>query len=231
MQYLGGKSRLSARIANAILVHTSNRTFYAEPFVGGGSIAEKLVPYFAEVEAFDVHEDLILMWQALQVGWVPPQSVSEATYNVLRKAPPSALRGFVGFGCSWGGKWFGGYARQAGGYNYAAGAARSVVKIARNIARARLCLLDYRDFEPEAGDVVYCDPPYANVTGYSNSFDNREFWTLMNAWVARDAIVFVSEYNAPDNWQPILEIEKTREMSPDFTTKVRVCEKLFVLAR
>jgi hypothetical protein len=38
-----------------------------------------------------------MMFQALQQDWLPPEYVSEE----LKTAQPSALRGYVGFACSY----------------------------------------------------------------------------------------------------------------------------------
>jgi len=57
---------------------------------------------------------------------------------------------------------------------------------------------DYRDYQHEEGDVVYCDPPYAGTEKYDgNTFDHASFWE----WVrTRDYPVYVSEYSAPDDF-------------------------------
>jgi hypothetical protein len=55
------------------------------------------------------------MWQALMRGETEPfADVTEAEYATLKTAAPSARRGFVGFGASFGGGWFNGYGRQPG---------------------------------------------------------------------------------------------------------------------
>lgn len=57
---------------------------------------------------------------------------------------------------------------------------------------------DYKDYRHEEGDVVYCDPPYAGMKKYDGrEFNHEEFWD----WVrTRDYPVYVSEYNAPDDF-------------------------------
>ena len=61
--------------------------------------------------------------------------------------------------------------------------------------------MDYRDYQHEEGDVVYCDPPYDSVkNNYRIKFDNAAFWE----WVrTRDFPVYVSEYKAPDDFVSI----------------------------
>ena len=57
---------------------------------------------------------------------------------------------------------------------------------------------DYRDYQHEEGDVVYCDPPYAGVWKYDGrEFDHASFWEWARS---RDYPVYVSEYNAPDDF-------------------------------
>lgn len=62
---------------------------------------------------------------------------------------------------------------------------------------------DYKDYQHEEGDVVYCDPPYAGVMKYDGrEFNNEEFWE----WVrTRDYPVYVSEYSSPDDFNSIWE--------------------------
>lgn len=69
----------------------------------------------------DKHPYLIAMWQSLQNGWIPPDVITEDEYKYIRahKDENPALTGFVGFGCSFGDKWFGGFARNKRGRNYA----------------------------------------------------------------------------------------------------------------
>lgn len=206
MQYLGGKSRIAAALAAQITDRRSGRSTYVEPFLGAGSVALRVAPTFERVIVADVVPDLVLLWQAAVGGWVPPENLTEDDYQALRHAAPSALRGFAGFPCSFGGKWFGGYARDPkGGRNFAASASRSVVKRGRALAGADVRLADYRALGAEIGadSVVYCDPPYAGTTAYAanvEAFDSEEFWKTARNWTRRGALVLVSEYAAPADW-------------------------------
>lgn len=67
---------------------------------------------------------------------------------------------------------------------------------------------DYREYQHEDGDVVYCDPPYEGVWKYDGrEFDHDRFWE----WVrTRDYPVYVSEYNAPEDFVSIFKKEKVR---------------------
>lgn len=110
MQYLGGKQRIAKQIAEYL--NTFNDADYYEPFVG----ANNIVPYLGFTKTYylsDVCKDLILLHQFIQSGGIPDDVVSKELYNAYKRDPlPSATRGFIGFGCSFSGKWFGVCERQ-----------------------------------------------------------------------------------------------------------------------
>jgi DNA adenine methylase len=228
MQYHGGKARQAKRIG-AYLKTLGNGRYY-EPFVGGGSVLAQVAEHFNEVYASDIHPDLILMYQALQQGWVPPTEVSEAEYQRLRYAEPSALRGFVGFACSFGGKWFGGYAR-GGTPNYAHTGVDSLMRKATHIRTATFRCRDYRQLSPAARDVIYCDPPYAKGAQLTQSrgFDSGLFWGTMAQWSKAGAIVVVSESQAPDGWQTVMDTSSVLSLGV-YNDKVVRTEHLLVMA-
>lgn len=173
MRYLGGKGRLAKQIAYVILSTTKRRDCLLETCLGGAHAHEQLAPHFAFPHAGDVHPDLILMWQAAAKGWVPPSIVTEEQYRWLKDQPPSALRGFVGFCCSYAGMWFKCPARHVKGVplehdDVAAAESRVVVRTARALARTRIEWTSYESWSPliEAAPerwVTYCFLPGANV--------------------------------------------------------------------
>ena len=86
--------------------------------------------------------------------------------------------------------------------------------------------IDYRDVPLPEDCVVYCDPPYANTEQYGieiSRFDSDAFW----AW-ARDCKrpLFISEYNAPDDFVPIAEFAHRARASRNKNNAVT--ERLFV---
>lgn len=232
MQYLGGKSRAAKHIVPVIVSRAGGRTRWVEPFVGSASVSEIASNHFYELILSDVHEDLILMWQDAVAGRVFPSEVSEQEYRKLCNSEPSALRGFVGYGCSFGGKWFGGYARGSVGRNYASAASRSLVRMVPNLSRATFLRRDYRDctFDIDANTVVYCDPPYAGTTGYKGTdpLDHVEFWNTCRMWADAGAAVFVSEYSCPDEvGECVWERAQNNGVGKLGSAKSRPIEKLF----
>ena len=212
MQYLGGKSRIAKPIAQIIRERSGDRSLYVEPFLGAASVASLVAPHFATAILSDASWDLILLWRAALSGWEPPAEISEERWRELRDDPnPSPERAIAGFGCSFGGKWFAGYARDPkGGRNYVHTFWNGVQKRLPGLREAYILRRDYRS--SIAGDdlrnaVYYLDPPYAATTGYASTgdFDSEEFWDYADTLADRGALVFVSEYSAPSHWEAIWE--------------------------
>lgn len=219
MRYLGGKSRLGKTLAEVIQGYDPRH--YHEPFCGMFSVGKHV--QCARRTACDIHPDLILFLKAVRDGWEPPTSVSEADYKRLQTAPPSALRGFVGFGCSFYGRFFEGFARDARGTNYAAVAKRSLSELVPFIKGVEFTCAPYSDYTGDA-DVIYCDPPYRGTTSYSHSFNHDMFWD----WVrAQSRVVLVSEYTAPKDFVAVWQRSVTTLMRDKRGTGCERVEKLF----
>ena len=243
MMYLGGKSRLAKRIGAAILENTNQRGQYIEPMIGGGSVFFELAPHFQKSFGGDIQEDLILMYRALADGWVPPDTVTEEEWRELRDSPPSALRAFAGFGCSFGGRFFEGYARGAGGRNYATNARKRLMAYVSTMSTIPTKPLFihglFNEWLPPPGPVVYLDPPYKGTKGYTSkrsgvpTFDHDAFWNTAAEWVTvRGAHVFVSEFAAPEGWTPVWERERSVGVGTTSGARyTKKTDKLFVYGK
>jgi DNA adenine methylase len=206
MKYMGGKSRIAKPIGAFLKSLRKPGQLYIEPFVGAASVMCEMAAG-GPAEAFDVHPDLILMWQALQTGWVPPARVSPAEHCRLRHARPSARRSFVGFACSFGGKFFGGYARSKNcPRGYAREGRSSLAKKIERLRTVKFMCADYQTLRP-AGALIYCDPPYKGTAGFSGTpkFNHDRFWEIMRQW-SRNNTVVVSECSAPPDFVAVLGI-------------------------
>ena len=96
----------------------------------GSCAVESKVQGFSRKILNDRHEYLIAMLQGVQQGYNLPEHITQEQNQYIRenKDADPVLAGFVGFGCSFGGKWFGGYARNKTGTNYAEQSKRSLLK-------------------------------------------------------------------------------------------------------
>ena len=170
------------------------------------------------------------MWKGLQDGWRPPEIITQDEYYYIKehKDENPALTGFVGFGCSFGGKWFGGLAKNKKGDNYCSRAERSLLKDFEGLKDATFLCKDYREVEIPDGSVIYCDPPYAGTTKYTTGdFNHEEFWEYMRE-LSKRCIVFISEQTAPEDFKPIWQKEITRMLDYNKNNQFIKTEKLFV---
>lgn len=178
----------------------------------------------------DKHKYLICLLKGVQDGYELPEYISEDDYRHIRlnKDEDPVLTGFVGFGCSFGGKWFGGYARNANGCNYAMQSKRSLLKDMATLINAKFTNEDYQKVDIPKDSVIYADPPYDNTTGYGNEkFDSQAFWEYARE-LSKYHLMFISEQNAPDDFVAIWEKPFTRTLDVNKQNQFQVTEKLFI---
>lgn len=237
---MGGKSRLAKSISEAILAHAKSRKYYLEPFIGGGSVFPLMAPHFDWSVAGDVQEDLVLMWNALIFdGWEPPEVVTEEFWREMRDSKPSPDRAFVGFGASFGGRFFEGIARSGGKISHSS--SKRILQfrhtLVTQLTPQRLGQFrhqSYLDWNPIPGTVVYCDPPYAGTKPYTGArsgllpWDADAFWCRMDEWVDSGCEVYVSEYSAPECWGSIWAIDRKVVIGARNESRVQSTEHLFV---
>jgi DNA adenine methylase len=196
LRYLGGKTRIAKQIAEQINRVRKPGQWVWEPFCGGLSVTVALSKA-GPVWATDANPALIALYQAVRNGWQPPTELSEADWRAAKSLPDSdPLKAFAGFGCSFGGKWFSGYARGEN-RNWADECARSLIRDAKTLP-AFGCI-NFLSVEPrETQALLYCDPPYAGTEPYSAlaPFDSARFLLRVAEW-SRFTDVFVSEYAFP----------------------------------
>lgn len=229
MQYFGGKHRIAKRLVDYMTPGVLERGIYVEPFVGGASVMSLMS---APVRiASDANVALVTMWRALAVGWTPPTAISEEDYARVKSTcdPLDPLTAFVGIGLSFSGKWFGGFARDGTSRNYAANAETSLRRKNAGLRGVEWHAGDYRDCPMPSGAVIYCDPPYAGTTQYDGvgKFVTSEFWDWCLSKSEDGHIVFVSEYDAPEEFEPVLSIHTKTDVRTKFG-KARRVEKLFM---
>lgn len=236
---MGSKARHAKEILNAIMEHLpypNSRYNWVEPFVGGANMIDK-VSKNANRYGNDINHFVIAMFNQIQKGWIPPDNVTEDEYKGLMRdsklsnLPEThmAMIGFVGIGCSYSGKFFGGYARgndnNGNQRNYCLESKKNLLK--QNIENINFTCGDYRNMEiPECDTIIYCDPPYAGTTKYKDGFCHDTFWKWCDEQVVKGHKVFVSEYNAPEGWKCIWEKQVNNSLTKDTGSKKGI-EKLF----
>ena len=230
MRYQGGKSRIAKQIAAVIAAAEREREReFVSLFCGSCSVESKITG-FSKMILNDKHKYLIALLKGVQNGYELPEYISEEQYKYIRehKDEDCVLSGFVGFGCSFGGKWFGGYARNKDGTNYALQSKKSLLKDMNTLTNAKFICKDYRDVELSDNCVIYADPPYNNTTGYGKEkFNSSEFWQYARK-ASKNHLMFISELTAPDDFVVIWEKPFTRMLDVNKSNQFKVTEKLYV---
>jgi len=225
MQYMGSKNRIAKHILPIMLAERNPEQWWVEPFVGGANMIDKVV---GKRMGNDSHEFLISLLVALRDGFVPPTDISKEMYYAIKSKPqdyPKELVGFVGFLCSFGGKWWGGYAFNKKGDNYAERGSRCLVKQAKNFDGIVFKFGSYLELEIPENSLIYCDPPYSNACQYRDVFNHELFWDWCRKQTKNGHTVFISEYSAPNDFDCVKEIQHKTIL--DKNSQYPRTEKLF----
>lgn len=238
MKYVGGKhlqAKYYVPVINILLEEFGNTsTTYIEPFIGGGNIFGKVhAKNLVQRIGMDVDCDLIALWEYLRDNPEAPDIVpiDKETYYDVKANPTNYephFRAYVSIACSYRAKKWGGFARDTTDKKtnktrlYSSEAIPRIKKDAALLKPndAFYCL-DYLEIKPEslpdnANTVIYCDPPYANTTGYrEGSFNHKEFWT----WVVDlkrakpETKILVSEFTIPKEIPQTVLFQKKKDIA------------------
>ncbi len=225
---MGGKYLLSKQILPIILKDRKPEQWYVEPFVGGFNTMDKVD---GNRIAADVHRYLIALFVALRDGWVPPKDVSKEEYHHIKNNQdnyPDELVGFVGFGCSFGGRWFEGCANSKKQRSYSAESYRACLRQGKLIQGVEIIQSSYLDLSIPPDSIIYCDPPYMDTKKYKDSIDHNQFWEWCRYQASLGHQVFVSEQSAPDDFTVVFSKDRKSPLCADNSKAVVISEKLFI---
>jgi len=208
MRYLGGKAKIAKRLAPKIAAPK-----VWEPFAGGLNMSRALAALGCDLWLSDAHPSLAPLYRAIRNGWQPPAEITARHYRLAKRLPDThPFKALCGFGMSYGGKWFGGYAgaevraiddtHRPGRviHTNPAKAAGASLKWLRDSPNVRAVFTaDFFDVPVRKTNItIYCDPPYADTTKYSGGdFDSALFWARCREWARAGARVLVSEHSCP----------------------------------
>lgn len=236
MKYMGSKARIAKSILPIILAGRKADQWYVEPFAGGmNSICEVNGNRLAN----DNHFYLIQMWKELVSGWEPPAVVTRNEYSHIKAnkgSYPPYLVGWVGFNCSYSGKWFGGFAgrtrtKTGAIRDYQSEAIRNVMAQSKKLSNCAFSCTSYNQLLIPPESIIYCDPPYKGSTQYFQSFDHSLFWQWVRNVSQQGHRIFVSEYAAPSDFRCIWQKQLASSLSANGKSggSVISTEKLFIL--
>lgn len=235
MRYFGGKVRIAKQISDYLNQYVTQYTQYAEPFCGSCNVATKI--NIASKHLNDKNKYVIAMFKALQTGWLPPDFVSEEDYQFVKNNIDldMALTGFIGHGCSFAGKFFGGYAHDNCERNYALEGKNSLFKKMPLLKTAVFTNRDFQDLNYN-NFLIYADPPYKNTTPYNKKVTGIFPYDDFLIWVKKQSrcnLIFISEYkhNVPEDATIVLEIPSKTDIRGSANKQISTTEVLWTYNR
>ena len=230
MVYLGRKNRIAKELIPIITKDLQPNQWYVEPFVGGANMIDKIEhPYKLGA---DNNKYLIALLEAVQNGQELPEHITKDEYLAVKTNKdnyPDWYVGFVGFVSSFRAKFFGGY---SGYCTTKTGIQRNYIKerinniLKQNLDGIKLVCSSYDALDIPANSIIYCDPPYNGTTKYKDSFDSDAFWQWCRDKAKEGHTVYVSEYNAPEDFKCIWEKQINSNLGG---TSKTATEKLFTI--
>lgn len=230
---MGSKNRIAKHLLPIMLSECEKHNIkkWVEPFVGGANMIDKVSDTFERI-GYDLNDHVIhALIDIRDNAENLPDSISEYHYKELKELPPSTMSSWIRFACSFGGKFNNGYAREKGSNEgtFCGYGKRNALKQSPKIQNVQFICDSYENLNFE-DCLIYCDPPYQGTTGYkTGSFDHDKFFDWCREQAKRN-IVFVSEYNAPDDFIEVWRGEiKTNFASSRKSATHNAIEKLFIV--
>lgn len=208
MKYMGSKNRIAKEILPIILQNRGANQCYVEPFCGGLGTLDKVDGYRI---ASDKNKYLIAMWIGLQNNRSRPRVIPKDLYDRARTEYNNGtniefddfLIGWIGWMASFNGRFFdGGYSGVTATRNYIDEQIRNTERQIDKIQDVVFISCDYRDLLFPDNSIIYCDIPYKGTKQYSTSknFNHSDFWQWVRDISVKGHEVFVSEYDAPEDF-------------------------------
>ena len=217
---MGSKNRIAKHILPIMLKDRTPEMTWVEPFVGGANMIDKVE---GKRIGADLNEYLIKALRLIRdEPTAIPDLITEDDYQKAKdEMKLDGLTGFIGFAMSFGGKWFGGYRRDVAGTkgcieNMKTQTRRSkqnAIEQSKKLKGVGFVNSDYRSLDLPPNSLIYCDPPYEGTTKYKDGFNHADFWQWCRDKASEGHTVFVSEYNAPEDFECIWEMEVNTTIS------------------
>ena len=227
MKYMGSKSRIANEILPIILKNRKENQYYVEPFCGGCNIIDKVD---GKRIGSDYNEYLIEMWKGLQSDTERPNEIDKELYCRVRTEFNNNVNnqltkfeiGWIGWMASYNGRFFdGGYSGKTKDRDYVKEQIKNTENQIEKIKGIEFYSCSYDELQIPQNSIIYCDPPYKNTKQYlvSKCFDHNKFWQWCRDMSNNGHDVFISEYNAPDDFECVWSKEITNSMNSTKTYK------------
>lgn len=235
MKYMGSKNRIAKEIIPIITKNRKVGQYYVELFCGGLGTMDKID---GKRIASDKNKYLIAMWRGLQQNRDRPHEIPKELYVRARIEYNNGTNiefddfqiGWIGWMGSFNGRFFdGGYSGKTEKRDYIDEQIRNTEKQLDYLFGIDFRYGSYDTIDIPDNSIIYCDIPYYGTKQYSTSkdFNHDKFWQWCRDMTLKGHQVFVSEYNAPEDFNCVWSKEITNSMHTTNTTKP--IEKLFTL--
>lgn len=112
--------------------------------------------------------------------------------------------------------------------DYVAESYRNAIKQSCKLGGINFYHSAYDKLEIPKNSIIYCDPPYENTTKYKDKFDHSKFWDWCRRKRNDGHKIFISEYNAPDDFVCLWEKEIVSSLTKNTGSKKGI-ERLFTI--
>lgn len=227
---MGSKNRIAKYILPIILKNKNEDRIFYDVCCGGANLIDKVKG--CRRIGIDNNEYLIECLKMIRdnPNQLPKnkEEVSEIKYKNMKNSNDKAMKGYYGFALSFGGKWFGGYRRdKIGNRDYIKESYNSAIKQSINLKGVEFICANYYEIEYVNNSIIYIDPPYHNTTKYIENFEYDKFWQWCRD-MSEKCEVYISEYNAPDDFICIWEKEIKENLNSNRSKGNIKIEKLFI---
>lgn len=241
MKYMGGKSRVAKELLPILLKNRGKNQWYVEPFVGGCNIIDKVDGLRL---GSDNNKYLIALYQGLQNDLHFNRLITKDLYSLARNQYNTGFGdftdfeiGYIGYMASANGRFYeGGYSgvsqtKVGTTRNYIDESIKGINKQKPNLIGVKFECCDYQSLKIPNNSIIYCDPPYNGTQAYATSknFNSEHFWQWCREQSIKGHTVFVSEYQAPSDFQCIWSKEVKSSISANSVAggSVKTIERLF----
>lgn len=249
MKYMGSKARIAKHILPIILKDRKPDQWYVEPFVGGANTIDKVDGLRI---GSDANKYLIAMYNMIQTLGLPNdlKDIPKELYNQARDQYNGradhklhdSIVGWIGYMASANGRFFeGGYSGKSKTKintvrDYIDESVRGIEKQLPLLKDISFVFEQYQNLLIPPESIIYCDPPYQGTKQYATickEFDYPAFWQWCRDKSEQGHTVFVSEYNAPDDFKCVWQKEQGSSLRANdvINGRKQSIEKLFTLSK
>lgn len=236
MKYMGSKNRIAKYILPIILKDRKPNQWYVEPFVWGANMIDKVD---GNRIGWEFNEYIAEMWIYLQKWWIPNKEYSREQYYDIKNNSnnyPKNEVWYVGINCSYSWVWFWSYAGKTKTKiwtirDYQDEAFRNTQSQIKLLKWVNFIHCSYKDLEIPENSIIYCDPPYEWTSQYKDKFNHEDFWKWCREKKQEWHTIFISEYNAPEDFKCVYEMEVKSSLSSNWKSwgSKNSIEKLFTI--